>query len=112
MDVKRKFLSVLTEIFGCCIKAEKLYLFTANTFALVKIFALSHLALLSDIKTIDWPVVAHDAGPDFTLSPFTVWDTEFFKLRHFLSPLSELDGTSFNDSSIADCALCTFCKSF
>lgn len=78
MDVKRKFLRLLTEIFCCCVKAERHYLFAANTFALVKIFPLGHLALFSDIKTIDWAVVAHHSCPDFTFSPFTVRDTEFF----------------------------------
>lgn len=63
---------VLTEIFGCCVKAERHYLFAANT------FAFGHLALFSDIKTIDWAVVAHHSCPDFTFSPFTVRDTEFF----------------------------------
>ena len=78
MDVKRKFLRVLTEIFGCCVKAERSNLSATTTLLLVKIFSLGYFSLLADIKTIDWAVVAHDPRPDFTLSPFTVWDTEFF----------------------------------
>jgi hypothetical protein len=50
MDVKRKFLRVLTEIFGCCVKAERSNLSATTTLLLVKIFPLCHLALLADIK--------------------------------------------------------------
>lgn len=112
MDVKRKFLMVLTEIFCCCVKAERSNLFATAALLLVKIFALGHFSLFPDIKWIDWAMVAHHAGPDFTLRPLAVWNTEFFKFSHFPFSLPELDCTSFNDSSIADCALCTFCKSF
>lgn len=77
MDVKRKFLSVLTEIFGCCIKAEKLYLFTANTFALVKIFALCYFSLLTDVERRDRTMVTHHAGPDFARSSFAVFNPVF-----------------------------------
>jgi len=50
MDVKRKFLRVLTEIFGCCIKAERANLFATAALLLVKIFALGDFSLFPDIK--------------------------------------------------------------
>ena len=112
MDVKRKFLMVLTEIFCCCVKAERSNLFATAALLLVKIFALGHFSLFPDIKWIDWAMVAHHAGPDFTLRPLAVWNTEFFKFSHFPFSLPELDCTSFNDSSIADCVLCTLAKSW
>ena len=50
MDVKRKFLMVLTEIFCCCVKAERSNLFATAALLLVKIFALGHFSLFPDIK--------------------------------------------------------------
>ncbi len=50
MDVKRKFLKVLTEIFGCCVKAERSNLFATAALLLVKIFALGYFSLFTDIK--------------------------------------------------------------
>jgi hypothetical protein len=50
MDVKRKFLKVLTEIFGCCVKAERSNLFATTALLLVKIFALGYFSLFTDIK--------------------------------------------------------------
>lgn len=50
MDVKRKFLRLLTEIFCCCVKAERSNLFATAALLLVKIFALGHFSLFPDIK--------------------------------------------------------------
>ena len=68
MDVKRKFLRVLTEIFGCCIKAERANLFATAALLLIKIFSLSDFSLLTDVERRNRTMVTHHAGPDFASS--------------------------------------------
>ena len=78
MDVKRKFLRVLTEIFGCCIKAERANLFATAALLLIKISAFSDFSLLTDIERRNRTMVAHHPGPDFARSSFTVFNPVFF----------------------------------
>ena len=77
MDVKRKFLRVLTEIFGCCVKAERSNLFATAALLLIKISAFCDFALLANVERRDRTMVAHHAGPDFARSYFAVFNPVF-----------------------------------
>ena len=78
MDVKRKFLRVLTEIFGCCIKAERANLFATAALLLVKIFALGHFSLLSDVERRNRTMVTHHTSPNFASSALAILNPILF----------------------------------
>lgn len=69
---------VLTEIFGCCIKAEKLYLFATAALLLIKIFSLSDFSLLTDVERRNRTMVTHHAGPDFASSALAILNPILF----------------------------------